>query len=342
MKQFVRLRLVPAVLLLTACSILTGCSFSYVMNSANRLERSDAKDFTVEKSEVEPITKVDIHTRIADVEFVQADSFFVEIHYLYWEEKPEYEIKDGALFFDDRDAFPDSYSIDFNLHNTIIVYLPKDSAMEYVSIENSSGDVDITGFAAEDLDVTVSYGNLTMKEASASAADITLSSGTSKMTDFNVGKLDFTNSYGNAKFTNINIANVNLPKGASCDECSINMSSGSVDIDGMYAPTIDIRNSYGNVTCDKFQADTAKFNLSSGDLLINNGDINSAEVVDSYGDVTMRLPGPAADYSLDLDTSYGKIKVDGDSYEEHVKLDGDGSKSISADLSSGDVIVDFK
>lgn len=342
MKQYIRQRIILIALLLTACTVLCGCGFSYVINSANQLERADAKEFNLDKTEVPSITRIEIHTRIADVEFIQADSFAVEINYLYWDREPDYELKDGELYFDDSDSFPESYSINFNLHNTIRVYLPKDSAMEYVSIKNASGDVDITGFVTEDLDVTVSYGNFTMQEAGASDADITLSSGTSKISDFNAGTLDFINSYGNARFTNINSVNFSLPGGSAAEEVKISMSSGSVDIDGMYAQDVDIRNSYGDVTCDRIQADTAEFNLSSGDLLLKHGSIERTEVKNSYGDVTMRLPGPASDYALDLDTSYGKLKVDGDNYEEHVERSGNGSKSIKANLSSGDVIVDFE
>ncbi len=342
MKQFIWQRFAPAVLLLTACTFLCGCGFSYVINSANQLDRADAKEFNLDKTEVPSITAVEIHTRIADVEFLQADSFAVEINYLYWDREPDYEMKDGKLYFDDSDSFPNSYSINFNLHNTVKVYLPKDSALEYVSIDDASGDVDITGFVSEELDVTVSYGELAMKEAAASVADITLSSGSSKISDFNVGMLDYTNSYGDARFTNINTANFSLPGGAEYEECNINMSSGSVDIDGMYSSMVDIRNSYGDVSCDNFRADTAEFNLSSGDLLMKQSNIQSIEAENSYGDVTLKLPGPASDYALDLDTSYGKLTVDGDSYEEHVQLNENGSKSIKANLSSGDVIVEFE
>ncbi len=342
MKQFIRLRIASAALLLLACTFLCGCGFSYVINSANQLDREDAKEFILDKTEVASITNIEIHSRIADVEFLQSDSFAVEIDYLYWDREPEYEMKDGKLYFDDSDSFPESYSINFNLHNLIRVYLPKDSAMKYVSIIDASGDVDITGFVTEELDVKLSYGDLTLKEAGASAAEIILSSGTSRVSDFNVGTLDYINSYGNAKFTNINSGEFSLPKGAVSEECNISMSSGKVDIDGMYSPYIDIHNSYGDVTCDQLQADTAEFNLSSGDLLVQQGNINEAEVENSYGDVTMKLSGPSSDYALDLDTSYGKVKVDGNTYEEHVKLNESGSKSIKANLSSGDVTVDFE
>jgi DUF4097 and DUF4098 domain-containing protein YvlB len=342
MKQLIRQRIAPLALLLIACTFFSGCGISHVINSATQLDRADAKEFTVDKTEVASITEIEIHTRIADVEFLQSDSFAVEINYLYWDREPEYEMKDGKLYFDDSDSFPISYSLNFNPNNTIKVYLPKDSAMKYVSIEDASGDVDITGFAAEELDVKVSYGNLTMQEASASAAELLLSSGKSRISDFHVGTMDFINSYGNAKFTNINSGDFILPKGAVSKECNISMSSGNVDIDGMYSPYIDIQNSYGDVTCDKLRADTAEFNLSSGDLLVQQSDVNSTEIENSYGDVTLKLPGPASDYALDLDTSYGKVKVDGDNYDEHLKRNEDGSKSIKANLSSGDVTVDFE
>lgn len=341
MKHYLRPGIVSATLLLIACTILCGCESSYVISSTNQLNRADAKEFNIDKTEVASITDIEIQTRIADVEFLQSDSFAVEINYLYWDREPDYELKDGRLYFDDSDSFPNSYSINFNLHNTIKVYLPKDSAMNSVSIEDASGDVDITGFAAEELDVTVSYGDLTILEASAASAGITLASGASKISDFNAGTLDFTNSYGSAKFTNINSGDFTLPDGAISEECNISMSSGDVDINGMYSPQVDIRDAYGDVSCESFWADTAKFDLSSGKLLVQ-GQINHADIENSYGDVTLKLSGPASDYALDLDTSYGKVKVDGENYEEHVKQNGNGSKSIKAGLSSGDVTVDFE
>lgn len=342
MKHMTRQRIVLAPLFLIACTFFCGCGFFYVFHSANQLKRADAREFIVDKTEVAPITSIEIQTRIADVEFLRSDSFAVEIDYLYWDREPDYELKDGKLYFDDSASFPNSYSIDFNLHNTIKVYLPKDSAMNSVSIEDASGDVDITGFAAVELDVTVSYGDLTIQEASAASAEITLASGSSRISDFNVGTLDYTNSYGDAKFTNINSGEYSLPKGASSKECNISMSSGDVDINGMYSPQVDIRNAYGDVSCENFLADTAKFDLSSGKLLVQKGHINHADIENSYGDVTLKLSGPASDYALDLDTFYGKVKVDGESYEEHVKQNGNGSKSIKANLSSGDVTVDFE
>ncbi|MDF2485309.1 MAG: hypothetical protein K0R46_1477 [Herbinix sp.] len=333
--------LAVVLLLILSSALMTGCGVNYVLNATNQLDRDDASEFNIEKTEVEPITDINIHTGIAEVELVEADKFYVEIDYLYWEEEPEYSLENGTLIFDDSDCFPTSYSINFNLDNHIKVYLPKNSQMSSINIKDSSGDVNIQGFIAEELDVTVSYGDFTMKEAAALDAEIVLSSGTSKITDFQAKELDFTNSYGNADFTNINTTDLRLSEDTTYDKFNVTMSSGDVTIRGLVSNTIDISDSYGNITMDGLTSDELELNLSSGNCEITNGDIISSDISNSYGDVTLAMLGSSADYALDLDTSYGKIRVDGDRFEEHLTTNEGAARRIMTELSSGDVTVEF-
>jgi DUF4097 and DUF4098 domain-containing protein YvlB len=329
--------------LLTTILLLGGCGYSYGFHySTNKLDRDDASDFTIAKTEVEPITQIDIHSKVAEVELISSDKFYVEINYLYWEEKPEYSLENGVLFFDDSESLPDNYSIDFHLRNVIRIYLPQNSSLKKVGIEDASGDVSVEGFIAEELDITVAYGDLTMKKAVAADAEISLASGTSKITDFEVGKLDYTNSYGNAHFSNINTEASLLPEGSTHEQFNATLSSGDIEINGLNSTNIELSNSYGDISCDKVTAEDMELELSSGNAVVDHSDILSSDITNSYGDVTLTLAGAAADYSLDLDTSYGKIKVDGKSYEEHRKVDNNGSRSIAANLSSGDIKVDFE
>jgi hypothetical protein len=320
---------------------MTGCGFTYVINATNRLDRDDAKEFNIEKTNADPITDIDIHTGIAEVELIEADQFYIEIEYLYWEEEPEYSYENGEFFFDDSECFPDSYSIGFNLDNHIRIYLPKGSQLNNIRIEDASGDVNINGFIAEELDVTVSYGDFTMKEAAAMDADITLSSGASRITDFQAGELNFTNSYGNATFTDINTTPLRLPEGTLHDYFNVSMSSGEVEITGLNSNSVDITNSYGDITMDTFTTDKLELNLSSGNCEIVQGNAVTTEISNSYGNVTLLMLGASTDYTLNLDTSYGKINVGENRYDEHVAIQGEGNRTIKAELSSGDVAVDF-
>ena len=329
-------------LIFISAMLMTGCGFSYVMNTTNRLNREDAKEFIIEKTRVEPITDIDIHTSISEVELLEADDFYVDIDYLYWEEEPEYSIINGKLLFDDSECFPNSYQINFNLKNRIRIYLPKGSNLNLIRIEDASGDVNLSGFTAEELDITVSYGDFTMDEATATKADITLASGNSKITDFQVGKFDYTNSYGAASFTDINTTPIRLSEGTESKYFNATMSSGNVEIKGLITDSVDITNSYGSVTMDRLRADDLKLNLSSGDCKLTRADIITTDIRNSYGDVTLQLTGAPSSYSLDLDTSYGKIRVDDRHYEESVNLPGSGERTIRAELSSGDVTIHFE
>jgi hypothetical protein len=344
MKQYINKRsILLVVFILCVGALFTGCSIRYIVNSStNLLKKEDATRFQVEKGVVAPITKIDIHTRVAEVEILSAEEYHVEIDYLYWEEEPVYSLEDGILYFNDSKSFPNSYSINFNLQNKIKIYLPDNNLITELNIENSSGDVNLSGILAEELDVTVSYGDFTLKQAAAKQADINLSSGSSVISDFQAGDLTFTNSYGNAKFTNINTGDRILPEDVIFDQVKVTMSSGDVTINNIQSSSIDINNSYGNVTIDEITAKEQDYNLSSGNLKIKKADVEETDINNSYGNVTLIYIGQVSDYHIDLTTSYGKIKVEDKIYEDQVTLDVNGSRKISADLSSGDITVNFE
>lgn len=320
----------------------TGCGFNYSYSfSTNKLKRADAMEFNVEKAVVEPITKIDIRTGTAEVELIPSDNYYVEINYLYWEDKPKYTFENGVLKFDDRDALPENYSINFNLDNSIKIYLPSKTDMSSLVIKNSCGDVTVAGFQTDRPDITVSYGDFIMKEASASQADITLSSGRSKISDSYIGSLDFTNSYGNANFTNINTGERISTDEASTDTINITMSSGDIDVNGLYCNSINITNSYGDITCEEVTATEFDMDLSSGNLDVTKSDLMDVNLNNSYGDIDLLLVGSEDAYNLDLHTSYGSITVGSDKYEEEFIRENNGARVVNANLSSGDLTLNF-
>lgn len=340
MKRKLRTRFIMVLCILVGTTILTGCGIRYI-TSTNVLMKKDGIVFKVDKKVVDSITEIKIRTRIAQVEIIPANDFYVEIDYMYWDKEPEYSLEKGLLYFNDQYCFPDSYSINFPIDNKIKVYLPEANLLEQLWIENSSGDVEISDFKAKDLELTISYGDLKINKAAASKADISLSSGASYISDFQVGDLDFTNSYGDAEFTNINIGDSRLPKSTFFDKFQLSLSSGDVKIIGLQSNLINITNSYGDVTLEEVTANDGDFELSSGNLEIVKTLIHEINCNSSYGDATLSLLTAATDYNLDLSTSYGKIKVDQQSYEDNIQIDNHADDNITANLSSGDITVRF-
>lgn len=332
-------------LIMLTAALLSGCRYSirYSSGSGNNfLKREDAKEYIVKKTAIQPISSIEINTRIADIELITADDYYIEIDYLYWDDEPRYKLEDGKLTFNDDKTMPNSYSLDFKLENVVRVYLPQDAQLDRIYLNSSSGNIKIEGFIAQSLKANSSYGNLTLKECAAARAVIKLASGNSTITDFQTGDLDYNNSYGHARFKNINIGDSKLPADISPDTLDISMSSGNADFDNVYINSLEIDNSYGNIDCDRITVDSFKAKLSSGNLNIEECEIRKLDISNSYGDVNIELLGKENDYSFDLDTSYGKIKVNNTSYDDHLVKDNDATGSISATLSSGNVTVTFR
>ncbi len=340
----IRLHTIIAVLLLiTAGTLLSGCSVRFSSSgwNTNFLKKEEAKEYILKKTQVEPISSIEISTRIADVELIEADDYYVEIDYLYWLAEPEYSLKNGKLSFNDNRIMPNSYSINFSINNVIRIYLPEAAALEKLNIKSASGDVSAASFAADDMNIDVAYGDLTVKKASAGDADITLASGNSRISEFQVSRLSFTNSYGEAFFGRINSDPSLLPEGRTCDSIDITMSSGDIDMEELTVKSLEIKNSYGDITCEKINAEIFDMELSSGNLEVSDSDLADTDIDSSYGNVSLRLKGEAKDYSLDIDTSYGNITVDGKKYDGPVNINSNGSRSLNADLNSGDIRISF-
>lgn len=332
-----------SMLALLLAVLFCGCSRKVIMSGVGSrlLKKEDAKNFKLEKSLIQPINTIEINTRIADIEIIQADDYYIEIDYLYWDSEPEYLLEGGKLTFDDDKSIPNSYSINFNPHNIVKLYLPKDASLDRVSLHNANGDVNISGFTAKNLKAHLSYGDLTMTNCAAVEATIKLSSGNSTITGFHVGELNYSNSYGDLKLTDVNIGESRLPAEFSFDRIDISMSSGDAKIDELYVKHLVINNSYGDIDCRGINS--AKFNakLSSGNLTVDKSDIKKLDLSNSYGDISLALAGSEKDYSMDLKTSYGKITVNSKKYDDKLTVDNDGDRSISASLSSGDLRVSF-
>ncbi len=342
MKSKLRRNLFILLCIMATVSFLSGCFNNFSQYSANVLRKEDAKKFTIEKSSVEAITQISISTRVAEVELIEADNYYVQVDYLYWDKEPEYSIENGKLHFDDTDTMPDNYSINFNLNNVIKIYLPKNAPLDSLELDLSSGNASLSGFIATDMDLNLSYGDLTLGNAAAASAKLDLSSGDCTLNDFQAGTFDYVNSYGQSDFTNINTGTSILPSDTVFETFQVNVSSGDITIDGLLSDSVTLNNSYGNITCSKVNADQFTAKLSSGDIRISKSEINSLDLTDSYGDADISLPGTKADYKLNLKTSYGNIKVGTESYDKSVSINSTGKRSLSASLSSGNITVSFK
>lgn len=321
--------------------LISGCGANHFVSS-NTLDKKNAKEFIQEKQVIASISQIEIDARYGDIELIPSDHYYIEINYLYWKDKPNYYVKDGTLHFDDNQAFPRSFSLNFEVHNYIKVYLPENAKIKQIELDDSSGDITVKGCISDILKLNASYGDIFMDNVVVNEATINLSSGTSDVKNTNFSKLKYSNSYGDADFINVNGKENSLSEQQKFEEFRCQMSSGDVTIKGLNCDSIDLDNSYGDIDCNKINGSQLDADLSSGDFEIRNSDVEEIRINNSYGDAAFHLAGSYNDYNMDFDTSYGKIRVEDRLYKNHASINNNSPKEIQADLSSGDIEVYFE
>lgn len=328
-------------LIVVTITVLSGCGTHVNNRVSNSLEKSDAREFNIEKTIVDPIKRIDISASTADIKLIEDDNYYVEINYYYWEKEPNYKEKDGVIEFDDSGIFPESYSINFDMNNYVKVYIPKDTKLDEICIRTASGDVSLKDFLADTLEMQVAYGDLSIVNASVQKASINMTSGNGDIQDFNVQNFELTDSYGNITLKNINSSNITDTIDLKQSDMEISLSSGTCTVKNLASNTLEINNSYGDITCKGLAVAEYNSNVSSGDLNIAESILDNVDIRNSYGNATLLLAGKEEDYELKLDTSYGEIDVNNKSYDSSLKKGSGASKSITANLSSGNIKLQF-
>lgn len=161
-----------------------------------------------------------------------------------------------------------------------------------------------------DLDLDASSGDITVNGVNIEGR-IDLSSGSMQIRDTESKDLELSASSGH-----INLENADLK------ELSLDVSSGDINLKSCKIDKIKGDSSSGEMTFDDIKADKIDLNSSSGDIVLN-------------------IRGDEEDYSFDIDTSSGDIKIGDKKMEDRYESGSNKSKSIKTETSSGDVNISF-
>lgn len=229
----------------------------------------------------------------------------------------------------------------------VTLYLPKDARLSYAAIANESGDVKGSFLCADTLTLDAGYGDVCLSDISCGDASLSLESGSLKLTDFSDGNLTIKNDYGTSALKNISakdISATNESGDISADHitasnitilqeygktsfqnitvretASITSESGTIDLKNLTAGFVQLKSDYGDVTGTSVSADTGIFELESGDLKLEQFAAENITVESDYGSVNLDLAKSVYQYSMDLCTDYGQIRINSEKMGETYK-----------------------
>ncbi len=175
-------------------------------------------------------------------------------------------------------------------------------------------------------------------DASVKKADIKIESGDLDIDGVDIGEIKVKDEYGYVKLNEI-----------QSDKIEIEADSGSIKGEKITANTVELKDSFGSINLDDLKTKTANMKVESGSIHIDNGEIDEADLESEFGSIELSLKGKETDYSYNLNTEFGSMKINGNKVgKEEGESDINkyskegGSKTIKAKTESGSIKIDFE
>lgn len=313
------------------------------------------------KSGEEKLDKFEnLNMNISDGDIKIEPSDHYGISYYMREDHFDYEVKDNTLTVNQGNAYSDNnirwlfFSGMFVSSNSyeqewVTLYVPKEVYFQEIAVKNaygdasvsglmgdkisinlSSGEVEVRDVTAEDFTLKADYGDVSIEQLSGADMKIGMSSGKLEAEKVTGSNLEVKNSYGD-----ISLEEIVLEEAAD-----IKASSGTITLDKMEVPELEVKNSYGDTRGEGLMASFVDMSLSSGDCILKEFDTDDVEIRSSYGSVRLDMVKSLDDYEYDLRTDYGDVYIEednvGDSYRDS---NNSGDNLIDISCSSGDIEI---
>ncbi len=293
--------------------VLGGCLFVGARMAAGNWDFASLRNAKMETNTVEisdDFQSISIRSDTEDVVFVPSDDGSCRVAFTEWEnEKHTASVQDGTLTIERIDSRAWYEHVRFSLADTkITVYLPQSSYASLL-IEESTGDVELPGdFSFENIDVTLSTGDVRCFASSAGPLRIAASTGSIYAENLSAGELALSVSTGGVELRSVTCAgelSVGVSTGktrltdVSCGSFVSTGSTGDIRLENVLASgLLSIERSTGDVKFDGCDAGELYVKTDTGDV---SGTLLSDKVFITQSD-TGRVEVPET-------TSGGKCKV---------------------------------
>lgn len=260
--------LIAAGVLLCCASLAMGYSGGFgITGDFSYRDFNDAP--SMEKLELGPFTGIELSVEACDVELAAGDRYALEYEGLT--AAPDFSVGgDGVLRFTTA-ADKENYilllnGLSLSVGNingglgTVRIYCPANAALNGVSIDNSVGDVDISGINCGDITVKADSGGINIQWLTAGNVTVENDAGDVRADSLNVGGFTLDSDYGDIDIVGLNAGTVTVSSGYGdtelrnftvTEKADITSDYGDVKLflrDGGDGYGLDLRTDFGDVT----------------------------------------------------------------------------------------------
>ncbi|MDF2632112.1 MAG: hypothetical protein K0Q85_708 [Caproiciproducens sp.] len=365
-------------LILLSVGYFSGAKYS-VAAGRNGIHVIDSTPHSVKNLTLEPFQSIDVEVGQTDIELIHSDHYGVDIQYYGDTELPQYTVENGTLKISDTPAQKAGFlwlNMNFNFmqtQNIIKIYLPANTSLKNIKVQNNTGSFQLNGITAEKADIHLDFGSLQIRNAVLGDTSIVLQNGSSTIQNTDVKNLSFANDFGKSSFENFKTDSVtNSTIKAKNGQIDItNFSStgpllledkfGGIRVDGMKAESVKstmqngklemyhsqindltAENSFGEINLNDLTSNGLNLKSGNGSISLNGTPKGSSTIKSDFGKVTVKTSLTQSKYNYDFSTNFGSVKINGQSAGNNVRQNNSTENALSIHCQNGGFDADFQ
>ena len=270
-------------------------------------------------AEVRPLDafhSIELQAKIADVIIEAGEGYSLS---LTEKLEPEVSVTDGVLRLREETEHAwfsrggvGSVFFGFGKAGRIRITVPSDVALQNCDLHVRAGNVSLQGVDAQDWKVIASAGNL-------------------KAAGINAKSFQVRCSAGNIRAERL-----------KAEQLVLDSSAGNLRLEDVTGNETKLRSSAGNVKCASSSLGELQAQSSAGNVKLEDTSATAYRLKSSVGNIKLVLPGGESEYSYDLKSTHGDVRVGDEKHGKSYRTeDAEGKIPVEAVSSIGSVRVEF-
>lgn len=242
-----------------------------------------AEPVTLQDLNLEAFENIDAQLSYADIEFIPAEHYGVEMHYLSSEYSPSYVVENGTLTLQDKGSDEFQLTIlnfdfwDDSEQNSVKIYYPKEAKFTAVKSETQHGKTQAKLLMAEQAEFRSSYGDIALENITADTLIVAMEHGKCSASALHVtSAYTYTNQYGDADFQELSAEHADV---------KILLSHGKLTLQSFQANRFSYENQYGDGELISVDTKQSSLSLKNGNLSFTDCLLGDIEIDTSYGNI---------------------------------------------------------
>jgi len=365
-------------LILLSVGYFSGAKYS-VAAGKNGIHVIDSTPLSVKNLTLEPFQSIDMNVGQADIELIYSDHYGVDIQYYGDTDLPQYTVENGRLEVSDTSLQETGFlwlNMNFNFmqtQNIIKIYLPANTSLKSIKVQNNTGSFHLNGVTAEKADIHLDFGALQIINAVLGDTSIVLQNGSSTIQNTDVKSLSFSNDFGKSSFENLKTdsfntstikaenGQINITNFSSTGPLLLEDKFGGIRVDGMKAGSVKstmqngklemyhsqindltVENSFGDINLNDLTSNGLNLKNGNGSISLNGTLKGSSTIKSDFGKVTLKTSLAQSKYNYDFSTDFGSMKINGQSTGNNVSQNNNTENTLSIHCQNGGIDAEFQ